>query len=399
VSVNAPVWVSEKDPYETERNSYMKLSILGSTGSIGTQSLSVAKANGFTVMALAAYSNAFLLEDQIRQWKPKIAVLYDEAAAKDLKIRVGDTNTKILAGMDGLCEAAGCDCDTVLNAIVGMIGITPTVAAIKAKKRIALANKESLVAGGEIIMPLAKEYGVQILPVDSEHSAIFQCLQGSNGNKIKKIVLTASGGPFFGYTKEQLRTVTKEQALNHPNWSMGAKITIDSATMMNKGLELIEAVHLFDIPPENIEIVIHRESIIHSIVVYEDNSCIAQMGVPDMKIPIAYALTYPHRAKEVAPALDLTKIGNLSFYEPDEESFPALSAAKRAIKKGGLAPAAANGANEKAVALFLNGKIKFTDIPDIINRAIDNQPFTEKYTLEDVLEADKNARLVASFQN
>ncbi|MCI9273532.1 MAG: 1-deoxy-D-xylulose-5-phosphate reductoisomerase [Clostridiales bacterium] len=370
------------------------LSILGSTGSIGTQALDVVRKLGIPVSALAAHHNIDLLERQIREYRPKIAAVYDESAAADLKKRIKDTSVKVYAGMDGLCQAAGCkDADTVLNAVVGMVGLQPTLHAIEENKNIALANKETLVAGGALVMQAAKEKGVQILPVDSEHSAIFQCLQGCPDHQaLKRLILTASGGPFYGKTRKELKDVTPEQALRHPNWNMGAKVTIDSATMMNKGLELIEAFWLFDMPANSIDVVVHRESIIHSLIEYQDHSMIAQLGVPDMRIPIQYAITWPNRYPSPVSQLDLAKAGSLTFFEPDEETFSCLRACKRAIEKGGLAPAAANGANEVAVQLFLQGKLSFLDIGDLVEQAVFRQTAGCISCLEDILQADNAAR-------
>lgn len=372
-----------------------KLSILGSTGSIGTQSLDVCDKRGYEVVALTANSNIDLLEKQIRKYNPKKAALVDEKAAKELKERVSDTNTKILCGMEGVCEcAAEKDADTVLNSVVGMAGLEPTLTAIKEKKKIALANKETLVAGGSLVTKTAKQYGADVLPVDSEHSAIFQCLQSMNKKEeLKSIILTASGGPFFGKTADELLSVTVSQALKHPNWSMGAKITIDSATMMNKGLELIEAVWLFDVAPDMIDIVVHRESVVHSLIEYVDNSVIAQLGVPDMRIPIQYALTYPQRFESPVKKLSLSDYGTLTFHKPDYDTFKCINICKRAIEKGGLYPAIANGANEKANELFRLGKIGFLDIADLVGDAVKNGKSKEDYTLSDVLEADKAARI------
>ncbi len=370
------------------------LSILGSTGSIGTQSLETARKCGYSVSALSAYSNVDLIEAQIREFKPKIAALVDENAAKELKIRVADTDTKVLAGLGGVCECAACDdADTVINSVVGMAGLRPTLTAIDCGKKIALANKETLVAGGQLVMGKAKEKGISILPVDSEHSAIFQCLQGQPENRaLKRIILTASGGPFFGKTKEELAKVTVADALKHPNWSMGQKITIDSATMMNKGLELIEAVWLFDIHPSKIEIVVHRESIIHSAVEYMDNAVIAQLGLPDMKIPIQYALTYPDRIESLTGELDLTKLGTLTFYKPDYETFTCMNICREAITRGGLYPAFANSANEQANLMFRKGKIGFLQIGELVEKVMNEAPKVESYTADDVDEADKLAR-------
>ena len=370
------------------------ISVLGSTGSIGTQTLEIAKEQGFKVSALSAHKNIKLLEEQVRRFKPLVVCVYDESAANIFKKNVNDLNIKVVTGTSGLCEAACVkDADTVLNSVVGMIGLEPTIEAIKCKKDIALANKETLVVGGALVMPLAKENNVKILPVDSEHSAIFQCLQGCNDkNEIKKLILTASGGPFFGKTKEALKEVTKEQALNHPNWSMGSKITIDSATMMNKGLEIIEACWLFDIPVENIEVLIHRESIVHSLVEFIDNSVIAQLGVASMKIPIQYALTYPRRIKSNVPRLDLAKMANLSFYKPDFETFECLGVCIDAIKKGGTYPCVANGANEEAVKFFLDGQISFLEIGKLVKESVIAHKGEKIKNLNDVLKADKFAR-------
>lgn len=374
-----------------------KISILGSTGSIGTQSLDVAEKRGYEIVALTAGSNAKLLEEQIRKYKPKYAALADEKAAESLKIAVKDTDTKIFSGIKGVCECAAVDdADTVLNSVVGIAGLVPTLTAIDCKKNIALANKETLVAGGQLVMNKAKEKGVKILPVDSEHSAIFQCLEGMNKkDELKSIILTASGGPFFGKTRQELKDVTVEQALKHPNWAMGAKITVDSATMMNKGLELIEAVWLFDVSPDMVDIVVHRESVIHSLIEYKDNSVIAQLGVPDMRIPIQYALTYPERYESPVKKLNLWEYANLTFFKPDYDTFRCINVCREAIKKGGLYPCVANGANEMANYLFRSGKIGFLDIADIVEKASENAPKCDSYTLEDVLEADKQARVFA----
>ena len=370
------------------------ISILGSTGSIGTQSLDVVRKRGYHVTALAAYKSISALENQIREFGPKLAGVFDEKAAKDLKVRIADTNTKIVGGMQGLCECASVDsADTVLNSVVGMVGLLPTLTAIDAGKKIALANKETLVAGGALVMKAAKEKNVPILPVDSEHSAIFQCLQSSPRKEaLKSIILTASGGPFFGKTKDELKDITPAQALRHPNWNMGAKITIDSATMMNKGLELIEAVWLFDVTPDMVNIVVHRESIVHSAIEYQDNSVIAQLGIPDMRIPIQYALTYPERYESPVGRLNLAEIGKLSFAEPDYETFPCMKVCREAIVRGGLYPAAANSANEQAVALFLDGKISFNDIGRLVGEAMQLAPNKKEFTVDDIFEVDKLAR-------
>ena len=327
-----------------------RLSILGSTGSIGTQTLDVVDKLGLEVSALTAAGNIELLEQQVRKYKPALAVVFDEEKAKELKLNISDTETKVLCGMDGLIEAAQLPrADLVLNSVVGMVGLKPTIAAAKAKKNIALANKETLVAGGDLVTDAVRENGVKLLPVDSEHSAIFQCLQGIPDKKVlKKLILTASGGPFFGKKTGELKDVTVEQALNHPNWSMGAKITIDSATMMNKGLEIIEAGRLFDVTGDNIDVVVHRESVVHSLVEFTDNSVLAQLGVPDMRIPIQYAITYPMRYESPVEELNLAKFGSLSFFEPDYDTFECLRACKKAFSMGGAATAIANGANEEA---------------------------------------------------
>lgn len=373
---------------------YKKIALLGSTGSIGTQALDVARMQGYQITALAAHHNVQLMEAQIREFHPNLAVLVDESAAKDLKARVADTGTKVLAGLDGLCACAGeAEADTVLNAVVGMVGLAPTLAAIHAKKTIALANKETLVAGGHLVMDAAKEYHVSILPVDSEHSAIFQCLQGSPRKEaLKKIILTASGGPFYGKKREELEAITPAQALRHPNWNMGAKISIDSATMMNKGLELIEAVWLFDVPPQDVDIVVHRESVVHSLIEYQDNSVIAQLGVPDMRIPIQYALTYPERVPSPVKALSLSDYGTLTFHAPDYETFQCIHCCRKAISLGGLYPAAANSANEQAVQLFLDGKIGFLDIGHYVEAALQRAPKQPDFTVEDIFEVDRNMR-------
>lgn len=370
------------------------LSILGSTGSIGKQSLDVCRKCGYGVKALTAFSSVDEIEKQAREFKPEKVALVDEKAAADLKIKLADTDIKVLGGMDGVCECAEIQsADTVLNSVVGMAGLKPTLTAIYAGKKIALANKETLVAGGQLVMSEAKKHGVEILPVDSEHSAIFQCLQGKPTNKaLKKIILTASGGPFFGKTAEELRNVTVEKALKHPNWSMGAKITIDSATMMNKGLELIEAVWLFSVKPDDVDIVVHRESIVHSAVEYDDNSVIAQLGLPDMRIPIQYALTYPERFESPVGELSLSQIGKLTFFEPDYETFRCINLCRKAINMGGLYPAAVNSANEQANLMFRQGKIGFLDIADRVEAVLEKTPHYDNYTFEDILEIDKFAR-------
>ena len=369
------------------------LSILGSTGSIGTQTLDVARKLGLKVSALSAYSSIELLEEQIREFRPALAVVFDADRAEELKIRIADTDTKVLSGMSGLYELCHDDSELVVNAIVGMVGLEPTLEAIKAKKDIAFANKETLVAGGALVMDAVRENGVKLLPVDSEHSAIFQCLQAAPPDKkLKKILLTASGGPFFGKTADELRDVTVEQALAHPNWSMGAKITIDSATMMNKGLEIIEAAWLFDTDPDDIEVVVHRESIIHSMVEFTDNSVLAQLGVPDMRIPIQYAITYPERVPSLVPEIDWKTLSQMTFYSADAETFRCLAACRRAMKKGGLYPAVANGANEVANRLFRDGKLTFLQIGELVSAAVDELNVGTASCLEDVLAADQLAR-------
>lgn len=382
----------------------IKLSLLGSTGSIGTQTLQVvenlhAQGEQVEVSVLAAGSNVKLLEEQARKYHPQAVAVYDETAALSLRESLGDTGIPVLSGLEGLCQAASWEgANVVLNAVVGMVGLQPTLAAIRAGKTLALANKETLVAGGALVMEEAKRHGVSILPVDSEHSAIFQCLQGCPGeDALEKLVLTASGGPFFGRSREELAHVTREQALRHPNWDMGAKITIDSATMMNKGLEVIEASWLFGVPEDRIDVVVHRESIVHSMIQYRDHGVIAQLGVPDMALPIQYALTYPRRLPSPAGELKLWELSQLTFHQPDGEAFPCLELCREALRRGGLVPAAANGANEQAVALFLEGKIGFLDIPRLVESAMDRQAAGE-VTLENVLAADREARkLVAGM--
>ena len=367
--------------------------ILGSTGSIGTQALDVARLRNFTVRALTSNSNIDLLEEQIREFKPEIAAVADESRAAELRTKVADTSTRVLGGEEGICAAAQLNADKVLNSIVGIAGLKPTLAAIEAGNDIALANKETLVAGGELVTSRAKEKGVSILPVDSEHSAIFQSLQGSPRKKsVKRLILTASGGPFFGRTRADLEGVTVEQALKHPNWSMGAKITIDSATMMNKGLELIEAAWLFDMPADKIDILVHRQSVVHSLVEYVDNSVIAQLGVPDMRVPIQYALTYPERYESPAKQLRLEEWKTLTVEQPDYDTFSCINRCRQAITKGGVYPAAANGANEAANKLFREGKIKFLDIADAVSGVLDSTEFSPCDSLENILLADSRAR-------
>ena len=369
------------------------VTVLGSTGSIGTQALEVIEMQGYEVKALTASVRVDEIEKQIRKFKPAYAAMVDEKAAQELKIRVADTDTKVLSGLQGVCECASLGADYVLNSIVGMAGLEPTLSAIDAGSEIALANKETLVAGGQLVMKRAKEKGVNILPVDSEHSAIFQSMQGCRDKKeIKKLILTASGGPFFGKKRDELANVTVKEALNHPNWSMGAKITIDSATMMNKGLELIEAVWLFSMDPKDIEIVVHRQSVVHSLVEYCDNSVIAQLGVPDMRIPIQYALTYPNRIPSPVSELSLTDYGTLTFDKPDYETFGLINICRKAINDGGLYPACANAANEEANLAFRQGKIKFLQIEELVAQAVADAPKVEDYKLGDVLEMYDRAR-------
>lgn len=370
------------------------ISVLGSTGSIGTQTLDVAEKLGLKVCALTAAKNIKTLEEQTRKFKPSLAVVFDEDKAEEFKRNIGDTDTKVLCGMDGLIAAATIDeADLVLNSVVGMVGLRPTLAAAEAKKDIALANKETLVAGGALVTEAVKRNGVKLLPVDSEHSAIFQCIQGMNDKRsLKKLILTASGGPFFGKTTAELKSVTIEQALNHPNWSMGAKITVDSASMMNKGLEIIEARWLFDMPADKIDVVVHRESIIHSMIEYTDNSVIAQLGLPDMRIPIQYAITYPERVESPVGELNLAEIGRLTFFEPDEKTFKCLAACKKALSSGGVATAIANGANEEANQMFRDGRISFLDIGELVEGAVEGIENYEPMTVDDVLNADFLAR-------
>jgi 1-deoxy-D-xylulose-5-phosphate reductoisomerase len=373
-----------------------KITLLGSTGSIGTQSLDVIRAQGYEVFALSANSRVELLQKQINEFHPKFVCVTDETAYQKLDAALAGTANapKLLCGAQGLVELASMDGpDVVLNSVVGIAGLGASLATIESGHDLALANKESLVTGGHLVTQAVEKHGVKLLPVDSEHSAIFQCLQDKESAKsLTKILLTASGGPFFGMTQDQLRSKTKEDALKHPNWNMGAKITIDSASLMNKGLELIEAVWLFGLPPEKIQIVVQRQSIIHSAVQFSDNSVIAQMGVPDMRIPIQYALTYPKRVPGVVPELDFAALKVLTFDVADEETFRCLAACKKAIKKGGLGPCAANGANEEAVKLFLQDKIGFLDIGRLVEAVVDSDSFGGDYTLADVYECDRMAR-------
>lgn len=374
-----------------------RLSILGSTGSIGRQSLEVIAALHLSVGALTAQKNVSLMEEQARAFHPELVVLTDETAAEDLKTRLADTNVRVVGGEEGLLEAATLTgVDTVLTAVVGVAGLKPTLAAIEHKKTIALANKETLVCAGELVTEKAKAKGVNLLPVDSEHSAIFQCLQGcQNRCEVEKLILTASGGPFYGKNRSELEHVTHREALKHPNWDMGSKITIDSATMMNKGFEVIEAMWLYDLPLDKIDVVVHRESIVHSLVEFRDGAILAQLGSPDMRIPIQYALTWPQRLNGPGKKLDLLTCANLTFLAPDKTNFPCLELAYEAIRKGGVKPAALNGANEVAVALFLENKIGFYDIPRLCSIAMEAAPEITDPTLEDILAADALSRRIA----
>ena len=368
--------------------------MLGSTGSVGRQALDVCRHRNIKVTALSAGSNISLLEEQIREFSPGLCAVADERAAADLAVRVADTGTRIISGKNSAeVIASEADADTVLNSVSGIAGLRPTLAAIRAGKRLALANKESLVTYGKVVMAEAERRGVMILPVDSEHSAVFQCL---SGQKIKKIILTASGGPYFGKKREELARITPADALAHPTWSMGNRITVDSATLMNKGFEVIEAVMLFGVAPEQVGVVVHRESIIHSMVEYTDNAVIAQMGAPDMRLCVQYALTYPERYDSPVSELDLVKLSRLTFAEPDGEAFPLLPLAYRAVKRGGVVPAVMNGADEAAVAMFLDGRISFTDISDIVSAVTENAPEVECPTLEDIEAADREARRMAA---
>ena len=367
--------------------------LLGSTGSIGTQSLDVCRNLGYKVSVLAARKNIALLERQAREFSPEVVAVFDEEAGKKLRVALADTSIKVLTGAQGVCEAAVWkNGDVVINAVVGMDGLRPTLAAVQAGKTLALANKETLVVAGSIITDAAKKSGIKILPVDSEHSAIFQCIQGLLPGQLERVILTASGGPFFGKSYEELEHVTVEQTLKHPNWSMGSKITVDSATLINKGLEIIEAAYLFGVSEENIDVVVHRESIIHSLVELVDGSVIAQLGVPDMRIPIQYALTYPERCPSQVKRLSLADVGKLSFYHPDNDAFPGLRIGRTALKMGGLYPCLMNGANEKAVELFLKGKIGFNQIGELVERSFNIDVKGHAVTMDSIVEADKFIR-------
>ena len=371
------------------------VSILGSTGSIGRQSLDIVKHLNLRVAALTAGTSVERMAQQCRQFYPQLAVMATEEAARELRAAIGDLKMEVSWGEEGLLRAATMeDADCVITAVVGMLGLKPTLAAIRAKKRIGLANKETLVCAGELVMAEARRYGAEIIPVDSEHSAIFQCLMGcSDSREIKRLILTCSGGPFFGMDKKALAGVTKADALRHPNWKMGPKITIDCATLMNKGLEVIEAMRLYGLPLEQVDVVIHRQSIVHSLVEFTDGAVMAQMGAPDMRLPIQLAFTYPARKECVVDPLDLTKCGSLTFCEPDMEAFPCLALARQCAKAGGTACPVMNGANEEAVAMYLRDEIGFYDIYDRVSRAVDVVPFIQEPTLEEILEADRLARL------
>ena len=378
-------------------NNVTRISVLGSTGSVGEQALDVAAKFGYEVCALSANKNSKRVEEQARKFRVKAVAMADETAAIDLKTRLADTDVKVYSGDSGICEMIAADnAETVVNSIIGEAGLLPSLAIIDRGARLALANKESLVVAGDIVMTRARERGVEILPVDSEHSAIFQCLKSGRSQEIKKILLTASGGPFYGYTKEQLREITVERALAHPTWKMGAKITVDSATLMNKGFEVIEAAHLFGVSSSNIEVVVHPESIIHSMVEYIDNSVIAQMSVPDMRLCIQYAVAYPHRVDAAISELDLFEVSRLTFKRPDTETFSLLKCAIDAIEKGGALPAVLNAANEVAVSAFLNRKIGFYDITESVCEVCERLSGAKDVkSLEDILGYDKEARILA----
>ena len=370
------------------------IALLGATGSIGRQTLEVARELGLTVAALTAHTNIDLLERQARQFRPRLAAVYDAVAAAVLRDRLSDTDIEVLAGEEGLLAAATlAESDTLVTAVMGSVGLAPTLAAIRQGKLIALANKETLVCAGELVMSAAAEYGAEIIPVDSEHSAVFQCLQGCRDRgEVRRILLTCSGGPFYGKTHDQLEHVTAADALRHPNWHMCAKITIDSATLMNKGLEVIEAMRLYALPVEQVQPVIHRQSIVHSLVEFRDGALLAQLGTPDMKLPIRYALTYPYRAETPDAPLDLLQCGALTFAAPDEDAFPCLRLARQCGKTGGTSCAILNGANEAAVALFLRGDIGFNDIHRCVERALSRVAVKYQPSLADILEADRAAR-------
>ena len=370
------------------------IAILGSTGSVGEQAIDVADKMNIRVSAISANKNFKRVEEQARKLKPSAVAMADKTAAAELKIRLADTDIKVYSGENGICEMVRAEKrDTVLNSIIGEAGLLPSLASLESGARLALANKESLVVAGEIVTATAKKYGGEILPVDSEHSAIFQCLKAGNQTEVKKILLTASGGPFFGYTREQLKNIGVKETLAHPTWKMGAKITVDSATLMNKGFEVIEAVHLFSVPAERIEVVVHRESIIHSMVEYIDNSIIAQMSVPDMRLCAQYAVTYPERTISVIEELDLFKVARLTFARPDTDTFPLLAVAVSCIGKGGALPAVLNAANEVAVDSFLREKIPFYAIGEKVSQVVDSMQYAKDiHTLEGIIECDREAR-------
>ena len=371
-----------------------KITVLGSTGSIGRQSLEVIAACGMEAAAIAANSSVKLMEEQARRYRPAIAALADESAAADLRVRLADTNVQVLSGLGGVLEAASIPgADTAIAALVGLAGLRPTLAAIQEGKRVCLANKETLVCAGPLVMEEARDYGAKIYPVDSEHSALFQCLEANRDRgEVKRLILTCSGGPFYGKKREELVDITVEDALRHPNWSMGAKITVDSATLMNKGLEVIEAMHLYQMPVEKISVIIHRESMIHSMVEYCDNAILAQLGAPDMRLPIQYALTYPKRVPGPSAPLDLWNCGPLTFGSPDLDAFPCLALALEAAKTGGTAGAILSGANEAAVEQFLAGKIGFLDIAAKVEKALAQVKVVGEPSLQDILDADAAAR-------
>ncbi len=377
------------------------IAVLGSTGSIGKQALDVAAFHGYRVDAIAAGRQIGALEEQVRKFHPRFCAVADEKAAADLKVRIADTDTRVLVGREGICAIPGMtDADTVINSIVGRAGLLPTVSILKAGKKLALANKESLVCAGDLVMALAKEKNLPILPVDSEHSAIFQSLLAGKKEEVRRILLTASGGPFFGKKKDELENMTAKEALAHPTWSMGAKITVDSATLMNKGFEVMEAIHLFGVKPEQVEVVVHRESIIHSMVEYRDGGVIAQLGNPDMRHCIQYAVTYPDRVESPVKPLDLFEIGKLTFYKPDTETFTLLPLALWTMKEGGIKGAVLNGANEAAVALFLEGKITFNRISEYVERVTKDYPNITEPTLDEIVSAGEEAeRLVRALVN
>jgi 1-deoxy-D-xylulose-5-phosphate reductoisomerase len=377
------------------------IAVLGSTGSIGRQTLDVANQLGLRVAALTANSSVEQMEKQARKFRPRLAVMTDETAARDLAVRLSDTDVRVMGGQAALEEAAVfSEADTVVTAVVGMVGLKPTLAAIREKKRIALANKETLVCAGELVMDAAEESGAEMIPVDSEHSAIFQCLQGcADKREVKRLILTCSGGPFYGMNRIEAGKMTKADALKHPNWKMGPKITVDCATLMNKGLEVIEAMRLYRLPLEQVDVVIHRQSIVHSLVEFRDGAVLAQLGTPDMRLPIRYAMTYPEREESPLEPLDLLSCPPLTFDRPDREVFPCLALAEKAAVRGGTACAVLNGANEKAVQLFLEGKIGFYDIFYLTERAVEALPVVKKPTLEEILAADQAAREIVSKEH